>query len=225
MGRFQGMIFDLDGTLLDSMWVWKQLDRDFLSARGIPVPEDYLRTVGAMSFDAAARYTVERFALQEPPEALMEEWHAMAEKEYRERVCLKPGAEYLLDRLDALGIPAAVATAGDPRLYRLALERTGALERFHSFTSLQESGGSKGEPQIYLKAAEKMGLRPEQCAVFEDLYAGIRAAADSGFFTVAVFDPCAPEEQEGLRRTADLYIRDFEDPALLRLVEGAGETV
>ena len=219
MARFRGAIFDLDGTLLDSMWVWQKVDRDFLGVRNIPVPEDYLRTVGAMSFDTAAKYTVRRFDLKERPEDLMSEWHARAVEAYRKEVRLKPGAKAFLRRLMDGGISCAVATAADPRLYRPVLEREGILSWFHSVTSLAEVGGNKGEPSIYLRAAEKMGLKPCDCAVFEDLYAGLRAAEREGFFTVGLAEPCAPEEQEAMRRTARVYLHDFAEPAALALLE------
>lgn len=218
MTTFDGVIFDLDGTLLDSMGVWEEVDRSFLGARNIPVPEDYMRAVGALSFHEAAEYTIRRFSLQERPEDLTAEWHAMAQREYQEKVPLKSGALAFLTLLRQREIPMAVATASDPLLYRPALHRIGILDWFHSFTSLQEVGGVKGQPEIYLRAAEKMKLLPERCFVFEDLYAGLFAAKRAGFQTAAVYDACAPQEQELLRKTADLYLLDFTDPRLYTLL-------
>ena len=92
MKPFVGAIFDLDGTLLDSMDVWNEIDRIFLSRRGISVPEDYLQVVAPMGFRRAAEYTVERFGLPESVDALIEEWDALAIEAYQTRVRLKPGA-------------------------------------------------------------------------------------------------------------------------------------
>lgn len=103
MKKFQGAVFDLDGTLLDSMGVWEQIDRDSLGRRGIPVPEDYAQSVALLGFWQAAEYTIRRFGLTDTPQQLTEEWHQMAQDAYRFRVELKPGAREYLSRLRGQG--------------------------------------------------------------------------------------------------------------------------
>ena len=96
--RLQSAIFDMDGTLLDSMWVWRQIDVDFLGRRGFEVPLDYLEMITPMGYYRAAEYTIERFRLNEQPEDLVQEWHDMAAEAYEKKVELKPHAkEYLLE--------------------------------------------------------------------------------------------------------------------------------
>ena len=97
MIKKKGAIFDMDGTLLDSMWVWRQIDVDFLGRRGFEVPSDYLEMITPMGYYRAAEYTIERFGLNEKPEDLIQEWHGMAAEAYAKKVELKSHAkEYLL---------------------------------------------------------------------------------------------------------------------------------
>ena len=106
----KGAIFDLDGTLLDSMGVWDQVDVDFLAKRGFEVPDDYMQKVAAMQFRQIAEYTIARFNLSDTPEALMEEWDHMARVMYATVVEAKPYAREYLESLKASGAKLAVAT-------------------------------------------------------------------------------------------------------------------
>ena len=103
MIRDKGAIFDMDGTLLDSMWVWKQIDIDFLGKRGFEVPDDYLEMITPMGYQRAAEYTIARFGLDEKPEDLIEEWYQMAAEAYAERVMLKPHVKEYLEALKQSG--------------------------------------------------------------------------------------------------------------------------
>lgn len=207
--RLKGAIFDLDGTLLDSMGVWDQVDVEFLGRRGLPVPPDYMEAINPLGFRAAAEYTIARFGFPETPEELIAEWNELALEAYRTQVQLKPQAKELLEALRARGVKLAVATASQEELFRPALERAGVLSLFDAVTTLTEVGRGKGFPDIYWRAAEKLGLSPGECAVFEDIYAGVRAARDGGFMAVGVYEPFSQYEQEKIQAAADLYLMDF----------------
>lgn len=206
---FQGAIFDLDGTLLDSMGVWRKIDADFLGKRGFAVPEDYVKQVTAMDFQAAANYTIARFSLEEKPEDIIREWREMVVDAYTYQVQLKPYAKEYLEKLKAQGIPIALATAASPDLYVPALRNNGVLELFDAFVSVQEVERGKGFPDVYLKAAERIGVNPKDCVVFEDILKGIQGAKMGGFQTVAVYDAASWYEQDALKKEADRYITDF----------------
>lgn len=213
--QFQGAIFDLDGTLLDSMGVWEDIDRAFLGRRGIPVPPDYMDKVAALSFPAAAVYTIERFALPETPEALMEEWSGMARDAYAHSVPLKAGAGAYLEFLKRSGVKLAVATASSEELFIPALKRSGVYHLFDAFTTLKEVARGKGFPDIYLRAAEKLGLEPGVCAVFEDLAAGIAGAKAGGFWAVGVYDEHAAADRDRIIGMADAYLASLEEARAL----------
>lgn len=205
----EGAIFDLDGTLLDSMGVWAQIDRDWLGRRGIPLPPDYTKAVAPLGFRAAAEYSIARFHLNERPEDVIAEWNAMSIDAYTHTVDLKPGAKEFLLALSRRGVRLAVATSSHPELFTPALARHGLLPLFDNITTVGEAARGKGFPDVYLLAAEKMNVSPACCAVFEDILAGVQGAKAGGFFTVAVADKTAAHHEAELRRAADLYIPDF----------------
>ena len=206
---YQGAIFDLDGTILDSMGVWRQIDVEFLGRRGISVPPDYLEAITPLGFDRAAEYAIGRFPLPASREEIVREWYLMAENAYRYQVELKEGAGEWLNRLKSLNIPLAVATSSDEALFVPALKRTGIYDCFDAFVTVKEVARGKGFPDIYEKAAGRIGCVPEQCVVFEDILQGIRGAKMGGFCAVAVYDEDSAHEEQAMRDAADYYIYSF----------------
>lgn len=206
---FPGCIFDLDGTLLDSLWVWDEVDTVFLTRRGLPVTPDYGQAIAHLGFADAARYTIGRFGLSETPEQLMDEWYSLARAAYRDRVPLKPHAEEFLRKLCAQGVHISAATSSEPELILPCLDRLGITGLFDNITTIHEVNGDKSSPDIYLLAAERMDIAPTQCAVFEDILRGIQSAKSAGFYTVAVEEPASAHDQTEIEHTADRYIRSF----------------
>ena len=156
-------IFDLDGTLLDSMGVWDQVDIDFLNKRGIEVPPDYMTKVSAMQFRQIAEYTIARFGLTDTPEELMQEWDDMASVAYSTTVEAKPGAlDYLRD-LKASGVKLGVATSLPPHLREPALRHVGMFELFNDIVSVDDANDvGKDQPDVYLprrRAGRLHGVR------------------------------------------------------------------
>ena len=182
--KIEGVIFDLDGTLLDSTWVWSQIDTDFLKKRGFEVPEDYSTAIMAMGFEEVAKYTIKRFLLQETKEDVMAEWDA-----YAHDVKLKNGAKELLLWLKQQDIKMAVATSNSASLFEPCLKNLGIYDFFHSFTETGDVKRGKEFPDVYLKAAEKMGVNPGNCFVFEDILPAVLGAKKGGFQTVLVREP------------------------------------
>nr|WP_300128233.1 HAD family phosphatase [uncultured Butyricicoccus sp.] len=209
--NFDGFIFDLDGTLLDSLWVWDEVDQTFLARRGLPVIPGYAQAIAHMGFFDAARYTIDRFNLNETPEQLTTEWYDLARAAYRDRVELKPYAETFLCQLYAQGKHLAAATSSELDLIMPCLERLGIVNLFENITTIGEVKHDKSQPDIYLLAAERLRLSPSQCVVFEDILCGIQSAKKAGFFTVAVEEAASASEQQKIIEITDCYIYSYSE--------------
>lgn len=207
----KGIIFDLDGTILDSMHVWEEIDRQFLGKRGVEVPEDYLRSIAPLGFEKAAEYTIERFGFSETPEELIAEWYQMAVDVYATEVELKPFVREYLSFLKSKGMKLGIATSCEPAMFLPALERNGVLSLFESYTIVREVKRGKEFPDIYERQAEKMGLLPEECAVFEDILKAIQGAKSGGFYTVGVYDVHSRYDWEDIMQAADKCIESYEE--------------
>ncbi len=201
----RGAIFDLDGTLLDSLSAWADVDVRFFQKRGLKVPPDYYNIIKTMDLYEAALYTKALCGLDDPPEAMMEEWLSMIREEYALRISMKEGAAQYIERLHGEGILLGIATSSSPDLFLPALARHGVKDYFSSYTITREARG-KEFPDVYLLAAKRLGLAPQNCAVFEDIPLGLKSAKAGGFYTVAVRNA---EETGALGAYADAVIDRF----------------
>ena len=194
--NIRGAIFDLDGTLTDSMYIWQKAPVDLVRRYGGP-PEDLARDLKEMGRREAAEYLRSRFALSTTPEELMDTLNDLVTEEYRSRVPLKPGADRLLARLADSGISCCIATASEAFQARFAV-------------SCVQYGG-KTRPDIYLEAARRLGTAPAETVVFEDALHAARTAHEAGFRVCGVWDASAEEDQAALKALADWYVRDLGD--------------
>lgn len=211
---FSAAIFDLDGTLLDSMWVWDKVDRDFLRARGFDVPDDYARKIAAMTFRETAEYTIERFGMNESADDLMAEWRRMAEREYETNVGLKTFAREYLEALGKSGVRTAVATSLHRELAERVLQKNEIFEMFDAMCFTDEVGKGKDSPDIFLLAARHLSIEPRDCVVFEDILPAVMSAREAGMRVCCVEDACSKNDREQLKRLADWYISDFREAPL-----------
>lgn len=209
--RGKGAIFDLDGTLLDSMGVWQEVDRIFFDRRGIPMPADFAHEVAAMQFGDIADYTIRRFRLHEDKRDVMEEWDRTARRLYATQVRTKPHAVEYIHYLRDSGASLAVATSLSPGLRQAALGHAGLLDCFDLTCSVDDAGqGGKESPAIFLHAAQGLGLDPGDCTVFEDILIAIRSARSLGMQVWAMYDPSSDRDWELIQREADGCMDDFD---------------
>ena len=208
-------IFDLDGTLLDSMGVWDQVDIDFLAKRGIEVPADYMGKVAAMQFRQIAEYTIARFGLPDTPEALMQEWDDMARVAYSTVVEAKPHAVEYLSYLKRSGAKLAVATSLPPALREPAMKHVGIFDYFDQIVSVDDANDvGKDRPDVFLLAAGRLGVVPEQCTVFEDLLVAMRSAKSVGMRVWAIHDDSSDGDWPDICGLADGVLFDFSEAPL-----------
>lgn len=209
--NIEGAVFDLDGTLLDSSWVWEKVDEKFLGDRGFQVPDDYVDEISPLGAERAAVYTIERFGLNEEKDDIVREWIEMAKKEYATEVVCKPYAKEFLEELHKLNIKMAVATSSDRELFMKTLEREGILKYFQKIVTVDEVERGKGYPDIYEEAARRIKVNPHKCLVFEDILAGVTGASLGEFNVVAVFDEKSKHNWEKIKSISKYSINDYKE--------------
>lgn len=209
--NIEGAVFDLDGTLLDSSWVWEKVDEKFLGDRGFQVPDDYVDEISPLGAERAAVYTIERFDLNEDKDDIVREWIEMAKKEYATEVVCKPYAKEFLEELHKLNIKMAVATSSDRELFMKTLEREGILKYFQKIVTVDEVERGKGYPDIYEEAARRIKVNPHKCLVFEDILAGVTGASLGEFNVVAVFDEKSKHNWEKIKSISKYSINDYKE--------------
>lgn len=206
----KGAIFDLDGTLVDSMGVWTNVDIQYLQKRGIEVPPDLAEQIQALTFEDCARYFKKRFGLSETIEEIMDEWNKMAYDEYAHNVKLKPGVRDYLSYLKKKGIKIGLATSNIPELLHATLKNNDILHYFDSISTVSEVSRNKNFPDIFVLAAKKMDVEPSECVVFEDILPAILSAKSAGMKTVGVYDKHSEHDMEEIKKHADIFIYNFE---------------
>lgn len=209
--NIEGAVFDLDGTLLDSSWVWEKVDEKFLGDRGFQVPDDYVDEISPLGAERAAVYTIERFGLSEDKDDIVREWIEMAKKEYATEVVCKPYAKEFLEELHKLNIKMAVATSSDRELFMKTLEREGILKYFQKIVTVDEVERGKGYPDIYEEAARRIKVNPHKCLVFEDILAGVTGASLGEFNVVAVFDEKSKHNWEKIKSISKYSINEYKE--------------
>lgn len=211
INKFKGAIFDLDGTLFDSMGIWKEVDIAFFKNHGMRMPSDYQDKIKDMHFKTMAIYTKERFHMRSSVESIMDEWCELCFDKYANEVPLKKGVKKFLELLKTNGIKIAFATANTTELSEVCLKNNGIFEYFDTGSYLHETFTDKSDPDVYFLACERLGLSPDECIVFEDLLAGIKGAVKGGFTVCGVYDKHSRRDTENIKRIADYYINSFEE--------------
>lgn len=213
--NFKGAIFDLDGTLLDSMPFWETLGSEYLKAKGIIPRENVDRTLKTMSLQQGARYLKREFSIPGSEDEIIDEIVAMIENIYLSKVPLKAGALPLLERLYEEKVRMCIATATENSLAKAALERLGALRYFDFILTCFDTGMGKDRQEFFLKALELLNTPKEETIVFEDALYAIKSAKAAGLLVVAVYDESFHEEREEIRVISDFYLDSLEDWELI----------
>lgn len=206
---YAAAIFDLDGTLLDSMHVWADIDVEFLHKRGLNVPPDYSEVLAPMTFRETAEYTIQRFNLNETPEDVMDEWDRMAVDAYSNDVQLKDGAKEYLELLRSQGVKLGVCTALSRKIYIPTLKHLGVFDYFDAIVSTDDVHCAKTQPTPFLATAEKLGVKPEDCIVYEDVLEAIEGAKKAGMTVCGVYDMTSEKFTTKIRSTADQFLFSF----------------
>ena len=209
----KGAIFDLDGTLLDSMFIWDTIGEEYLRSLGKEPHEDLKETFMTLTLEEAAEYYREHYGVTLSVKEIVDGVNAMVEQTYRTKVTLKPGISEYLAWLKENGVRMCVATVTDRYLVEETLERLGVRHYFSEIFTCAEVGFGKDKPIIYQKALEHLGTAKDETYVFEDMLFALNTAKTDGFPTVGVYDRHEAHQDE-LKELADYYIFDFTDTIL-----------
>ena len=209
----KGAIFDLDGTLLDSMFIWDTIGEEYLRSLGKEPHEDLKETFMTLTLEEAAEYYREHYGVTLSVKEIVDGVNAMVEQTYRTKVTLKPGISEYLAWLKENGVRMCVATVTDRYLVEETLERLGVRHYFSEIFTCAEVGFGKDKPIIYQKALEHLGTEKSDTYVFEDLPFALNTAKTDGFPTVGIYDRHEAHQDE-LKGLADYYVLDFTDPIL-----------
>lgn len=209
----EAIIFDLDGTLVDSMWVWDQIDIDYLGNLGYDVPGDLQSAIEGMGFTEVAVYFKERFQIKDSVEEIKKTWQDMAMRQYCYEIPLKPGVRDFLIFAKSRGMKTAVASSNDRKLIESALISHEIRQYFDCIITACEVKRGKPAPDVYLKAAGMLHADPAKCLVFEDIVPGILAGKTAGMTVCAVEDDYSIPQREEKRKSADFYIHSYDEIA------------
>ena len=202
-------IFDMDGTLIDSMVFWKNLATEYLTSKGIlQIPADILEQIKPMTMSESAALFRREFGLTGDMEAQMNE---MMEDHYRNDIPLKPGAWEYLENLHRQGVRMCVASATAEHLMESCLTRLGVRQYFEFLLSCETVGAGKRSPLVYQESARRLGTVPGEIAVYEDALYAVQTAKAAGFHVVGVYDDSAADSWQAIEQESDEVILNWEE--------------
>ena len=211
LDNIKAVIFDLDGTVVDSMWMWEAIDIEYLARFGIPLPADLQKKISGMSFSETAVYFKETFGIPDSLDKIKADWNDMAMYKYCHEVPLKPGVLSFLQELKKRGIKTGIATSNSVELLNYFLKAHELHNYFEVVITGSDGLRGKPAPDMYLEAAKRLSVKPEKCLVFEDIMPGILAGKRAGMRVCAVDDVYSNDITDKKIEEADYFIKSFED--------------
>lgn len=207
----EAVIFDLDGTLVDSMWIWHEIDIEYLARFNMVMPDNLQNSIEGMSFYETAVYFKKTFDIPDSLETIMDNWNEMALDKYKNVVPLKEYVREFLQKLSELGIKMGISTSNSRILTESLINAKKIDKYFDAIVTGSEVTKGKPEPDVYLKAAKKLNTEPAKCLVFEDLPFGIMAGKRAGMRTCAVEDTYSARFREEKIKLSDYYIESYKE--------------
>ena len=205
----KGAIFDLDGTLIDSMFIWDAFGEDYLKSFGIEAKENLAEVFKTFTLEQAAEYYRNHYNIKLSVKEIVEGINDMVAEIYRTKVVLKPGISDFLKRLQTAGVKMCVATVTDKPIVEDVLKRLNIYEYFSEIFTCAEVGYNKETPEIYREALKHLGTEKTETVVFEDVFHALKTAKKDGFKIAAVYDSHEPRQKE-MKEISDYYITDFD---------------
>ena len=204
-----GAVFDFDGTLADTTWIWLAVGEQMIRERGEFYDDAWVFETEHMDSPEIAAWIKEHYRMRGAVGEILSEMHERMDRLYEECTAMKPGVFGFLGYLRRQGVPTCVASATDHVTVVAALERMGARELIDAVVTCPELDTTKREPTVYLKAAELIGCDPAHVVVFEDMLFTVTTAKNAGFYVVAIEDGVSLPHKDEIRQIADDYITSY----------------
>ncbi|GMQ60524.1 HAD family phosphatase [Vallitalea sediminicola] len=209
--NIKAVLFDLDGTLVDSMWFWESIDIEYLGRYNIELPNNLQDKIEGMSFTETAHYFKETFSIPESIKEIKKTWNDMAWDYYINKVELKEGIIDFLDYLSENDIAMGIGSSNSKDLVNVVIDKYNMSDYFTSIRTSCEVDRGKPFPDIYLKVAEDLGVKPEECIVFEDIPKGIISGKEAGMKVCTIYDDYSKNMDDEKKKLADYYINDYNE--------------
>jgi HAD superfamily hydrolase (TIGR01509 family) len=211
MVEAKAYIFDLDGTLIDSMGEWGKVLPSFLEERNIPYPPDLVKRVVAFGLPGVAKYCKENFPVEEEVEEILQYFIDKFKYNYATNIQAKPYAKEVLTAMREKGIKVCLLTAGMHVLFDACLHRLGLWDLLDYRWSSDDFPYKKSEPNIYIEVANRLGLDVSECVMVDDSIGALRPAKEAGMQTIAIYDDFSKDNEKAMRELADRYIYDLKE--------------
>ena len=212
----KGAIFDFDGSLVDSMYIWENISMDYLRSLGIEPKEKLNEVFEKFSLEEAAVYYQQNYGVTLSVAEIVRGVNEMIRTFYRTEVTFKKGIKDFLETMKQKDVKMCVATLSDTELVKETLTRLGIAEYFTEVFTCTEFGTGKTNPDIYRTALMHLGTQKDETFVFEDALYAAKTAKEDGFNVVGIYDKYEPN-QDTLKQISDLYIQDYTDERLMKL--------
>lgn len=209
--EIKAIIFDLDGTLIDSTFVWKEVDKEFFGRRNREVPPTYMEDIAHVGLPEAAVLTRKKYGILETEEEILKEWHDSVAYKYENQIQLKPYVKEYLEYLKSQNIKLAIATASQPDLYEPCLKRLGVFDYFLVIADVNKVNAGKSSVKLYNHVASLLEEKAENIAVFEDIYIGLKTAFENNYLAIAVDDAGSRKDNDLKEKYSHLFINSFKE--------------
>jgi len=211
--EIKAIIFDMDGTLVDSTFIWHEIDREFFAKRGYDsVPPEYLQEIVHMGLEKGAEMTIKRYGFKnDTVEGIIKEWKDASIEQYTHKIQLKEHAIEVLEFFKSKGIRLALATANSEELYAPCIDRLGIRKYFEIIADVNQAKEGKSSPKIYDSIAEKFGVKREETIVIEDTLVGLTTAFNNGYYAIAIYDKASEPIDDQKHQLSKIYINSLKE--------------
>ena len=207
----EAVIFDLDGTLIDSTSVWVKVDTSFFGRRNMEIPKNYVDEIAHIGLYDAAVFTKNKYHITDSIESIIEEWKELAKNEYLYNIPLKNNVIEFLTKLKESNVKIALATASDKNLYIPCLKRLKIYDFFNYIADVDIVGAGKDDVKLYNHVASILNVKPEKTAVFEDIAINLKTAYENNYIAIGVYDEHSTKEDELKIKYSYKFIKDFKE--------------